>query len=57
MGKLTFNIKVVEPLGEDYWFVIGSWHLARVDGDLEGHFSLIWRNIEGEWKIVADHSS
>ena len=57
MGKLTFSIKVVEPLGEDFWFVIGGWHLARVDGDLEGHFSLIWRNIEGNWKIVADHSS
>ncbi len=57
MGKLQFTIKVIEPLSEDYWFVIGKWQLFRESSDLEGHFSLIWRNIDGEWKIVADHSS
>ena len=57
MGTLKFTIKVIEPLSEEYWFVIGGWHLDRSEGDLEGHFSLIWRDIEGEWKIVADHAS
>ena len=57
MGILKFTIKVIEPLSDEYWFVIGGWQLERKEGDLGGHFSLIWRNIEGEWKIVADHSS
>jgi hypothetical protein len=28
-----------------------------VAGDLEGHFTLIIKQISGEWKIIADHSS
>ncbi len=57
MGRLKFTIKEIEPLSDDYWFVIGQWQLFRESSDLEGHYSLLWRFIEGEWKIVADHSS
>ena len=57
MGTLTFTFKSFQPLGENAYFVVGAYHLARTIGDLSGHFTLLWRNIEGEWVIVADHSS
>lgn len=57
MGTLTFDILHVTALGKKSALMIGKWHLAREDGDLEGHFSLTWRKIRGEWVIVADHSS
>jgi ketosteroid isomerase-like protein len=57
MGTLTFDILQLRPAGPGHAFMIGRWHLARTVGDLSGHFSLLWRKIEGKWVIVADHSS
>lgn len=57
MGTLTFNILEMKPLAQDVYFVVGKWHLQRVAGHLEGHFTLIIKQISGEWKIIADHSS
>lgn len=57
MGQLKFTIISVEPLAPTSAFVIGKWHLARTKGDLEGHYTLLWRKINGQWVIVADHSS
>jgi len=56
-GILTFTIISVELLSEDACFVVGKYHLNREIGDDEGHFSLLWRKIEENWVIVADHSS
>lgn len=57
MGQLTFTFKSMQPLGKKAFFVIGSYHLKRSIGDLEGHFTLLWKKIKGDWVIVADHSS
>ncbi|MEO0582957.1 MAG: nuclear transport factor 2 family protein [Bacteroidota bacterium] len=57
MGKLTFELLKVEELGPETAFVLGKWHLAREKDELGGHFTLIWKKIEGEWVIVSDHSS
>jgi ketosteroid isomerase-like protein len=57
MGQLDFNILSIEVLSKRSAFVIGKWHLARAIGDLSGHFTLLFRKIEGKWVIVADHSS
>lgn len=57
MGKLTFDIIIMEPLSEDFWSVIGKWSLERKDDNPNGHFSLIFRLIGDEWVIVSDHSS
>lgn len=57
MGTLTFEILHLTSLGKKSAFMIGKWHLKREDGDIGGHFTLTWRKIEGEWVIVADHSS
>lgn len=57
MGKLKFEILQIEFLASDVAFVIGKWALKRKGKDAGGHFSLIWKKLDGEWKIVADHSS
>jgi hypothetical protein len=57
MGRLQFDILQVRPLSDLYFFVVGKWHLQRSIGDLDGHFTLLFRKIKGEWVIVADHSS
>ena len=57
MGELTFENLSIEKLSDKHTFVIGKWHLKRSEGDLSGHYSLLWKKIDGEWKIVSDHSS
>jgi ketosteroid isomerase-like protein len=57
MGQLDFNILSIEVLSKRSAFVVGKWHLARTIGDLSGHFTLLFRKINGKWVIVADHSS
>lgn len=58
MGKLDFDIKKIEKLSKKIYFVIGKWHLTRKEkGDLQGHYSLIFRKISGKWTIISDHSS
>lgn len=57
MGRLHFDILLVKRLSPEYFQVVGKWHLARSAGDLEGHFTLLLREMEGRWVIVSDHSS
>jgi ketosteroid isomerase-like protein len=57
MGKLDFKLLEFKPLAAGVYLLIGKWHLQRTIGDLQGHFSLVLRKIDGEWKIIADHSS
>ena len=57
MGKLHFKLLELKSLSPVYYFVVGKWHLLRSVGDLEGHFTLLFKKINGEWLIVADHSS
>jgi len=37
--------------------MLGSWELKREKDTLGGHFSLLWKKIDNEWKIVSDHTS
>jgi len=57
MGKLNFDILQVKRLSAIYFFVVGKWHLTRSIGNVEGHFTLLFRKIKNKWVIVADHSS
>ncbi len=58
MGELQFDILSNERIGADGFYMVGRYQLLRRDlDDLEGYFSLLWRKIDGEWKIVADHTS
>ena len=57
MGKLTFVNTKMDLLGTEAAFVVGHWRLDRSEDDLQGWYSLLWKKVNGEWKIVADHSS
>lgn len=57
MGTLKFTILSVEKLSRRSAYVIGKWQLTRSKGDLSGHYTLLWKKINGKWVIVADHSS
>lgn len=58
MGKLSFNVISLEGLGNDSAFMIGKWKLDYSDKpSIEGHFTLLYKKIKGNWFIVADHSS
>lgn len=57
MGKLSFDILKVEKLSPDHYFVLGKFMLKRSIGDLSGYYTLLFRKINNEWVIVADHSS
>jgi len=57
MGKLHFNLLEFKQLTPELYFLVGQWHLQRTAGNLQGHFTLLIRKINGAWKIIADHSS
>src|SRR5687768_12083240 len=57
MGKLFFDILLIKPLSPDYYQVVGKWFLKRSIGDLSGHYTLLFKKIEGHWVIISDHSS
>lgn len=57
MGQLFFSELRLKPISDDHYFVIGKWLLKRKDGDLSGYFTLLFKKINGTWRIIADHSS
>jgi ketosteroid isomerase-like protein len=57
MGKLTFSVLTLDILSETSAFMIGRWHLKRTNDEPGGHFTLLWRKINGKWVIIADHTS
>lgn len=57
MGKLAFTLIEVKKLSKEYYHVTGKWFLKRSIGDIGGHFTLLFRKIDGRWVIISDHSS
>lgn len=57
MGQLQFTILHVNRLSKEIINVVGKWHLTRTIGDVSGHFTLIFKKINGQWVIISDHSS
>lgn len=58
MGTLEFSDLSVEVTSSDSSWVMGKYQLTISDGSKpHGIFTLIFRKIGGEWKIVHDHTS
>jgi hypothetical protein len=55
-GTLTFKVNDISQIGAGSYWVMGEYFLSRKVGDANGVFMIIFRNINGEWKIVADMS-
>jgi ketosteroid isomerase-like protein len=57
MGILKFTILKVELLDKTNAFMLGAWNLKREKDAPGGYFTLWFKKINGEWKIVVDHTS
>lgn len=57
MGQLTFDIIQVKILDDNNAFMLGGWHLKRDKDTPGGYFTLWFRKINWEWKVVCDHTS
>ncbi|MGM5469464.1 YybH family protein [Flavobacteriaceae bacterium LMO-SS05] len=56
IGKLNFTIDAVSKIENNAYYVMGQYHLQRTIGDAHGTFMIIFKKIDGEWKIIADSS-
>jgi len=58
MGKLHFDILSKEKLSKKSIMVVGKYTLTRKEmEDASGYFLLVWKKINKEWVIIADHSN
>lgn len=69
MGQLKFDGLEVSMLSADAALVLGFWHLKQpvkitIDAEektayqqKDGNFSLVLKKVDGDWKIIHDHSS
>lgn len=55
-GTLRFTIEDMTKIGREAYFVMGRYYLSREKGDAEGVFMIIFKKIDGAWKIIADMS-
>lgn len=55
-GTLSFTIDDMTKIEEGSYWVMGQYHLKRAKGDANGVFFIVFKKIDGEWKIVADMS-
>ena len=55
-GTLTFTIDDISKIDSGSYWVMGQYHLKRPVGDANGVFLIIFKKINGVWKIVADMS-
>ena len=54
MGTLSFDELYVTLLSEDAAVVHGAWALQRDKDQPSGLFTLIFRKLDGDWKVVSD---
>lgn len=55
-GTLTFKIHQISRIEKKSYYVMGEYFLSRKVGDANGIFMIIFKKINGEWKIIADTS-
>jgi ketosteroid isomerase-like protein len=55
-GTLKFKINAISEINTDAYYVMGEFFLKRSVGDANGIFMIIFKKIDGEWKIIADTS-
>ena len=55
-GTLNFQIDAITKINANAYYVMGQYFLTREAGDTNGTFMIIFKEIAGEWKIIADSS-
>ena len=58
MGTLKFTYLNLTFPADGVAFLVGKFHLTRPEkGDLEGHYTILWKKMNGKWVVVCDHTS
>lgn len=58
MGQLKFSQLEITILETRTALVLGNWHLTMKDqSQRAGNYSLVMHKIDGQWRIIHDHSS
>lgn len=55
-GTLKFTINDISKIENSTYLVFGEYHLERSIGNAHGVFTIIFKYIDGHWKIIADMS-
>ena len=55
-GTLQFEVIDLTPIENQSYWVMGTYFLSREVGDANGVFMVVFKKINGEWRIVADMS-
>jgi len=60
MGRLSFRQVSFSPIdlpeSENIINATGKWFVSHHETTDSGFFSLIWKQVGGEWKIIIDHT-
>ena len=59
MGRLSFSLEEVRPLGTGFALAIGRYEVSRagLPTPASGIFTLVFHQTQAGWKIVSDHTS
>lgn len=57
MGKVEFSELEFMQLDAGAYQVLGTWDLVREVNPIGGRFTLIFKRVDGQWRIVHDHTS
>ena len=57
MGRLEFSDLEFTHISYDAMLVLGRWALHDVPDPSDGVFTLLFRRINGAWRVVHDHTS
>lgn len=57
MGRLAFSDEVIEVLSPTHALVFGRFTLFRDADEPTGLYTLHMKKIDGNWKIMSDHTS
>ena len=55
-GQLKFVINEISRIEKKSYYVMGEFYLERSVGNANGIFMILFKKIDGEWKIIADTS-
>ena len=57
MGELTFSkLQFFDLDNHQLKQVYGMWKVSKMNETDSGNFSLIFKKIDGNWKIIVDHT-
>jgi ketosteroid isomerase-like protein len=56
-GRLTFDVLEVQAINAEAYILVGEFHLIRNVGKADGIFTLVFKKIDDDWKVISDHTS